>query len=92
MYFPREGSNATPPHPASSFAFKDYMPVSFLNLRQIFGIDAADYMMSICGAHLPHCRCGPPLAPLCLPCLYVARHEIYGCMNEQTSIGTLKRD
>ena len=24
--------------------------MSFLKLRQIFGIDAADYMMSICGA------------------------------------------
>ena len=50
MYFPREGSKETPPHPSGNFTFKDYMPMAFRKLRQIFAIDAGDYMMSICGA------------------------------------------
>ena len=57
MYFPREGSKETPPHPSGNFTFKDYMPMAFRKLRQIFAIDAGDYMMSICGA----CRATSPL-------------------------------
>jgi len=48
--FPREGSSKTPPHPSSSdFKFKDYAPVVFLHLRDRFGLDPSEYMMSLCG-------------------------------------------
>jgi 1-phosphatidylinositol-4-phosphate 5-kinase len=50
QYFPRDGSRATPPHPASNFKWKDYCPKAFNKLRATFHIDPADYMLSICGA------------------------------------------
>lgn len=49
MYFPTEGSQYTPPHCSVNFFWKDYCPMVFRNLREMFHIDAADYMMSICG-------------------------------------------
>lgn len=49
MYFPCEGSQYTPPHYSVDFFWKDYCPMVFRNLREMFHIDAADYMMSICG-------------------------------------------
>ncbi|KAI4349085.1 hypothetical protein L6164_009724 [Bauhinia variegata] len=49
MNFPKEGSQLTPPHQSEDFKWKDYCPVVFRNLRELFRIDAADYMMSICG-------------------------------------------
>ncbi|KAJ4979566.1 hypothetical protein NE237_010346 [Protea cynaroides] len=49
MNFPREGSQLTPPHQSEDFKWKDYCPMVFRNLREMFKIDAADYMMSICG-------------------------------------------
>ncbi|KAK9096038.1 hypothetical protein Sjap_021535 [Stephania japonica] len=49
MYFPRKGSQFTPPHRSIGFHWKDYCPMVFRNLREMFKIDAADYMMSICG-------------------------------------------
>ncbi|XP_068642608.1 phosphatidylinositol 4-phosphate 5-kinase 9 [Aristolochia californica] len=49
MNFPKEGSQLTPPHRAEDFKWKDYCPMVFRNLREMFKIDAADYMMSICG-------------------------------------------
>ncbi|CAL9210716.1 unnamed protein product, partial [Musa hybrid cultivar] len=49
MNFPREGSQLTPPHCAEDFKWKDYCPMVFRNLREMFKIDTADYMMSICG-------------------------------------------
>ncbi|MCO5564541.1 hypothetical protein L7F22_018203 [Adiantum nelumboides] len=47
--FPREGSQLTPPHHSGDFKWKDYCPMVFRYLREIFKIDAADYMLSICG-------------------------------------------
>ncbi|XP_027338608.1 phosphatidylinositol 4-phosphate 5-kinase 4 [Abrus precatorius] len=47
--FPPEGSKYTPPHPSSEFKWKDYCPVVFRTLRKLFKVDAADYMISICG-------------------------------------------
>ncbi|MBA0629339.1 hypothetical protein Godav_023918 [Gossypium davidsonii] len=47
--FPPEGSKHTPPHPSSEFKWKDYCPLVFRTLRKLFDIDAADYMLSICG-------------------------------------------
>ncbi|XP_021866256.1 phosphatidylinositol 4-phosphate 5-kinase 9 isoform X2 [Spinacia oleracea] len=49
MDFPKEGSQLTPPHQSDDFKWKDYCPMVFRNLREMFKIDAADYMMSICG-------------------------------------------
>ncbi|KAK7385107.1 hypothetical protein VNO78_30818 [Psophocarpus tetragonolobus] len=47
--FPPEGSRFTPPHQSVDFRWKDYCPVVFKHLRQLFGIDPADYMLAICG-------------------------------------------
>ncbi|KAK7385105.1 hypothetical protein VNO78_30816 [Psophocarpus tetragonolobus] len=47
--FPPEGSKFTPPHQSVDFRWKDYCPVVFKHLRQLFGIDPADYMLAICG-------------------------------------------
>ncbi|KAL3356877.1 hypothetical protein AABB24_017508 [Solanum stoloniferum] len=49
MYFPKKGSQLTPSHQSEDFKWKDYCPVVFRNLRELFKIDTADYMMSICG-------------------------------------------
>nr|XP_043628381.1 phosphatidylinositol 4-phosphate 5-kinase 8-like isoform X2 [Erigeron canadensis] len=49
MYFPRKGSQLTPPHSSIDFHWKDFCPMVFRNLREMFKLDAADYMMSICG-------------------------------------------
>nr|KYP63169.1 Phosphatidylinositol-4-phosphate 5-kinase 8 [Cajanus cajan] len=49
MYFPRAGSKLTPPHCSINFYWKDYCPMVFRNLREMFKLDAAEYMMSICG-------------------------------------------
>ncbi|CAI0395544.1 unnamed protein product [Linum tenue] len=47
--FPAEGSKITPPHQSSEFRWKDYCPMVFRNLRELFEIDTADYMLAICG-------------------------------------------
>ncbi|CAL0321570.1 unnamed protein product [Lupinus luteus] len=47
--FPPDGSKYTPPHPSCEFKWKDYCPVVFRTLRKLFKVDAADYMLSICG-------------------------------------------
>ncbi|CAA7388490.1 unnamed protein product [Spirodela intermedia] len=47
--FPPEGTKHTPPHQSCEFKWKDYCPVVFRTLRKLFKIDAADYMISICG-------------------------------------------
>ncbi|KAI4367440.1 hypothetical protein MLD38_023179 [Melastoma candidum] len=49
MYFPSQGSQFTPPHYSIDFYWKDYCPMVFRNLREMFKLDAAEYMMSICG-------------------------------------------
>ncbi|GMH17427.1 hypothetical protein Nepgr_019268 [Nepenthes gracilis] len=47
--FPPEGSKMTPPHQSSEFRWKDYCPMVFRHLRELFQIDPADYMMAVCG-------------------------------------------
>ncbi|GAB2295604.1 Phosphatidylinositol 4-phosphate 5-kinase 4 [Dionaea muscipula] len=47
--FPPEGSKHTPPHSSCEFRWKDYCPLVFRALRKLFKVDAADYMLSICG-------------------------------------------
>ena len=36
-------------HNGSSFKWKDYSPVVFQRLRQLFGIDNMDYLLSLTG-------------------------------------------
>ncbi|KAI4348604.1 hypothetical protein L6164_009311 [Bauhinia variegata] len=57
--FPPEGSKYTPPHPSSEFKWKDYCPVVFRTLRKLFKVDAADYMLSICGNDALRELCSP---------------------------------
>ncbi|KAL8059733.1 hypothetical protein ABFX02_03G106000 [Erythranthe guttata] len=47
--FPTEGSKITPPHQSVEFRWKDYCPVVFRHLRELFQVDPADYMLAICG-------------------------------------------
>ncbi|KAF7834099.1 phosphatidylinositol 4-phosphate 5-kinase 1-like [Senna tora] len=47
--FPPEGSKSTPPHQSVDFRWKDYCPMVFRHLRELFAIDPADYMLAICG-------------------------------------------
>ncbi|KAL6010075.1 hypothetical protein ACLOJK_000506 [Asimina triloba] len=47
--FPPEGTKHTPSHHSCEFRWKDYCPLVFRTLRNIFKIDEADYMISICG-------------------------------------------
>ncbi|XP_054803956.1 phosphatidylinositol 4-phosphate 5-kinase 4-like [Prosopis cineraria] len=47
--FPPEGSKHTPPHGSAEFKWKDYCPIVFRTLRSLFKVDAAEYMLSICG-------------------------------------------
>ncbi|KAJ0966644.1 hypothetical protein J5N97_023561 [Dioscorea zingiberensis] len=49
MDFPKAGSQQTPSHHSEDFKWKDYCPMVFRDLREMFEIDAADYMISICG-------------------------------------------
>ena len=48
LKFPTAGSSLTPPHDGPAFTFKDYTPQVFRELRSIFGIDTADYMVALC--------------------------------------------
>uniref|UniRef100_A0A1D1YW48 1-phosphatidylinositol-4-phosphate 5-kinase n=1 Tax=Anthurium amnicola TaxID=1678845 RepID=A0A1D1YW48_9ARAE len=47
--FPPEGSKLTPPHQSVEFRWKDYCPMVFRHLRELFAVDPADYMLAICG-------------------------------------------
>jgi 1-phosphatidylinositol-4-phosphate 5-kinase len=47
--FPSAGSLETPPHHFRDFKFKEYAPMVFRSIRELFGIDAGDFMLSVCG-------------------------------------------
>ncbi|KAL1526215.1 hypothetical protein AB1Y20_014941 [Prymnesium parvum] len=49
--FSPEGSTLTPGHNADVFTFKDHAPLAFRHLREHWGVDAQEYMVSICGEH-----------------------------------------
>eukprot|EP00210_Caulerpa_lentillifera_P003479 g3319.t1 len=51
ILFPRRGSQHTPPHMSNDFKWKDYAPMVFKELRKAFGVDPADYLISLCGNH-----------------------------------------
>lgn len=48
--FPHAGSNTTPAHPSSDFTWSDYCPKVFRQLRREFGLEEADYMLSLAGS------------------------------------------
>ncbi|XP_014510538.1 phosphatidylinositol 4-phosphate 5-kinase 1 [Vigna radiata var. radiata] len=48
--FPPEGSRFTPQHHSVDFRWKDYCPMVFRHLRELFAIDPADYTLAICGS------------------------------------------
>ncbi|CAM0942742.1 unnamed protein product [Alopecurus aequalis] len=47
--FPPAGSRLTPPHPSPEFRWKDYCPMVFRHMRELFAVDPADYMLAVCG-------------------------------------------
>ncbi|KAL9245524.1 hypothetical protein vseg_019168 [Gypsophila vaccaria] len=47
--FPPEGSKLTPAHKSTEFRWKDYCPVVFMHLRDLFQVEAEEYMSAICG-------------------------------------------
>ncbi|KAJ1625923.1 hypothetical protein T492DRAFT_843555 [Pavlovales sp. CCMP2436] len=49
--FPPAGSRLTPAHPGEEFMFKDYAPSAFRQVREHFGVSAADYILSLAGEH-----------------------------------------
>jgi len=50
VFFPSSGSHKTPAHPSSDFKWKDYSPMVFRNLRLMWGIGDAEYMLSLGGS------------------------------------------
>lgn len=49
--FPPAGSAETAAHAGEDFTFKDYAPSAFRQLREHFGVSAAEYVLSVCGEH-----------------------------------------
>lgn len=49
LHFPHKGSPTTPPHEMRAFKFKDYCPEVFRQIREASGIDAVDYLATLCG-------------------------------------------
>jgi hypothetical protein len=48
-FYPRLGSENTPPHPSTEFHFKDVCPMVFRNLREKAGISVGEYVQWLCG-------------------------------------------
>lgn len=48
-FFPAAGSKLTVPHKMADFHFKDYCPEIFNQLREWFGLDPREYLISLCG-------------------------------------------
>lgn len=66
LSFPRMGSKTppeTPPHASGDFKWKDYCPMVFHKLREVFGIDQGEYVRSLCGDQVS-CRRSAPFASL----------------------------
>lgn len=57
-YFPKNGSDITPPHHFDSFKFLSYAPFAFRLFREEFDINTMDFMVSLCDK---------PLRPLANP-------------------------
>lgn len=50
LRFPSAGSMLTPAHSMRDFKFKDYAPEVFRHIRERFGINPADYLLTVCGS------------------------------------------
>jgi len=50
--FPKGGGQTTPKHSFLDFTFRTFAPVAFRYFRDLFGIKASDFMMSICNESL----------------------------------------
>eukprot|EP00088_Acartia_fossae_P025178 TRINITY_DN2600_c0_g1_i8.p1 TRINITY_DN2600_c0_g1~~TRINITY_DN2600_c0_g1_i8.p1 ORF type:complete len:762 (-),score=194.16 TRINITY_DN2600_c0_g1_i8:180-2465(-) len=50
--FPKGGGHTTPKHSFSDFTFRTFAPVAFRYFRDLFGIKADDFMISICNEPL----------------------------------------
>ena len=50
--FVARGTSETPAHRYADFQFKDYAPLVFRQLRERFGIEAPDYMLSIASEYV----------------------------------------
>ena len=50
--FAARGTSETPAHRYADFQFKDYAPLVFRQLRERFGIEAPDYMLSIASEYV----------------------------------------
>jgi len=48
--FPSSGSDTTPTHNYPTFEFKDFHPMTFRHVRDIFGVDHGEYISSLCSA------------------------------------------
>eukprot|EP00043_Microstomoeca_roanoka_P017750 m.186057 g.186057 ORF g.186057 m.186057 type:complete len:920 (+) comp16694_c5_seq1:339-3098(+) len=48
VYYPKEGTATTPPHKFENFKFYTYAPRAYRHFREIFGIDTADFLLSMC--------------------------------------------
>jgi len=49
---PAKGTPETPAHPCRDFTFRDYAPRVFRLIREKFGIDSADYLVSLTGEYI----------------------------------------
>jgi len=47
-HFSKHGSKQTPAHSYADFTFRTYAPVAFRYFRDLFGIQPADFLMSVC--------------------------------------------
>jgi hypothetical protein len=50
--FPSRGSTYTPAHKMRDFKFRDYAPKVFRKLRNLFGVDSSDYIVSLTGDYV----------------------------------------
>ncbi|KAL6749605.1 PIP5K-domain-containing protein [Haematococcus lacustris] len=48
QFFPQGGTEVTPVHSNEEFEWKDYCPMAFRKLRELYSLDAASYMLSLC--------------------------------------------
>ncbi len=49
MKFPASGGSLTPAHQMRDCKFKDYAPEVFRQIRDRFGINPMEYILSVCG-------------------------------------------
>ena len=49
LRFPQEGTKLTPAHEMRDFKFKEYAPEVFRHIRDLSGISAEEYLLTVCG-------------------------------------------